>query len=251
MGALEAYLLVYKKQIDAGVDSVATAATLSSIGLVQYHLKKYEDAFESYQAALRFQRDHFGTDDTPDIASTLNSIGLVLFKQSMFGLSRNCFEESLRIRVKLLGKDNRDVAILWYNLATIYFETGNVEIALKMYKETLRVELAALGPHHPDVVLTLQHIGQVLQQNGRLDEALLYFKEALEIERNINRCRVSIAKILNLIGNIYLQEGDVGPMMKSFAEASHLLENSGDAIVIAGYNFYGLSKVHPKCAPVA
>lgn len=228
--------------------------TLSSIGLVQYHLRQYEEAFESYQEALRLRREYFGTDDTPDIASTLNSIGLVLFKQKVFDLSRNCFLESLRIRTKLLGSDHKDVAILWYNIATIYFETGNDDLAIMMYKETLRVERAALGPNHPDVVMTLQHIGQVLQQVGNLVEALEYFQEALEIEKMFKRDDVSIAKILNLIGNIHLQEGNVGPMMISFSEASHLLEKSGnrtEGLVIAGYNFYGLSKIHPKCAPVA
>ena len=228
--------------------------TLSSIGLVQYHLKQYEEAFESYQEALRLRREHFGTDDTPDIASTLNSIGLVLFKQKMFDLARNCFSESLRIRTKLLGPDHKDVAILWYNIATIYFETGNDDLAIKMYKETLRVERAALGPSHPDVVLTLQHIGQVLQQVGNLPDALKYFQEALDIEKMLNRDGVSVAKILNLIGNIHLQEGKVEPMMESFTEASRLLErsgNSGESLVIAGYNFYGISKIHPKCAPVA
>ncbi|KAL3918258.1 MAG: hypothetical protein SGILL_004320 [Bacillariaceae sp.] len=252
--ALDAYLKVHQKQCKAGADSITTAVTLSSIGLVQYHLKKYEDAFESYQEALRLRREHFGTDDTPDIASTLNSIGLVLFKQNMFALASNCFSESLRIRTKLLGKDHRDCAILWYNLATIHFETGNDDIAIQMYKETLRVERTALGPDHADVVLTLQHIGQVLQQVGKLEEALTYFHEALVVERRLKKDHVSIAKILNLIGNIQLQEGRVEEMMQSFTEASRILERSGsagEALVIAGYNFYGLSKVHPKCAPIA
>lgn len=235
-------------------DRIPLAVTLSSIGLVQYHLRQYEEAFDSYQEALRLRREHFGTDDAPDIASTLNSIGLVLFKQEMFDLARNCFSESLRIRTKLLGKDHKDVAILWYNIATIYFETGIDDLAIKMYKETLRVERAALGPSHPDVVLTLQHIGQVLQQVGNLGDALNFFQEALDIEKKMNRDDVSIAKILNLIGNIHLQEGNVEPMMVTFTEASRLLERNGrrgEALLIAGHNFYGLSKLHPKCAPIA
>jgi tetratricopeptide (TPR) repeat protein len=246
---------VHKKQVKSlGGNNIAIAVTLSSLGLVQYHMNQYENAFESYQEALRLRRDHFGTDENPDIASTLNSIGLVLFKQSMYDLAQKCFTESLRIRTKLLGKDHRDVAILWYNIATIYFETGNDDIAIQMYKETLRVERAALGHDHPDVVLTLQHLGQVLQQIGDLDGALRYFKEALAIEQRKNPDDISVSKILNLIGNMYLQKGEVGPMMKSFTDATRTLEkcgNAGESLVIAGYNFYGLSKIHPPCAPCA
>ncbi|KAL3916125.1 MAG: hypothetical protein SGILL_005323, partial [Bacillariaceae sp.] len=251
---LGAYLKVFEKQQKAGADDITMAVTLSSIGLVQYHLKNYAPSFESYQEALRLRRDHFGTDDTLDIASTLNSIGLVLFKQSMFDLARSCFSQSLRIRTKLLGNDHRDVAILWYNLATIHFETGDDDIAIKMYKETLRVECTALGPVHSDVVLTLQHIGQVLQQVGKLEEALTYFHQALVVEKRLKKDHVSIAKILNLIGNIQLQEGLVEQMMQSFTEASRMLERCGntrEALVIAGYNFYGLAKTNPKCASAA
>jgi tetratricopeptide (TPR) repeat protein len=123
-----------------------------------------------------------------------------------------------------------------------------------MYKETLRVERVSLGTDHPDVVLTLQHLGQILQQIGSLDEALYYFCEALEIEKKKKKNDISIAKILNLIGNIYLQQGKVAPMMEKFTEASRMMEmcgNAGEALVIAGYNFYGLSKTNPPCAPVA
>jgi tetratricopeptide (TPR) repeat protein len=145
---------------------------------------------------------------------------------------------------------------LWYNIATIYFETGDDEIAIRLYKETLRVERASLGDEHPDVVLTLQHIGQVLQQLGDLKQSLGYFREALMIERKVpGDNRIAVAKILNLIGNIHLQEGNVSEMMECFDEASRIFDTNrqagGETLVIAGFNFYGLSKIHPACAPVA
>jgi tetratricopeptide (TPR) repeat protein len=221
---------------------------------MQYHLKSLDAAFDSYQEALRLRRDFYGGDDHPDVASNLNSIGLVLFKQDMFELSKQCFTESLRIREKILGPNHRDVAILWYNIATIYFETGQDDVAIQLYKETLRVERVALGVNHPDVVLTLQHIGQVLQQLGDLEGALQHFREALEIERRREADELSVAKILNLIGNIYLQQGKVDHMMKCFIDSSRIFEarqQPGETLVIAGYNFYGLSKIHPVSAAVA
>ena len=254
-GALRTYLEVRIMQEKAfGPNSLEVAATFSSMGLMQYHMKCYGAAFDSYQEALRIRRDYFGCDEHPDIASTLNSIGLVLFKQDIFELAKNCFEESLRIRKKILGPDHRDVAILWYNIATIYFETGEDEIAIKLYKETLRVERASLGKEHPDVVLTLQHMGQVMHQVGDLQHALEYFREALEIERRREDGDMSVAKILNLMGNIHLQQGHVCQMMDCYSEASRIYErqqHSTETLVVAGYNFYGLSKLHPACAPVA
>jgi len=259
--ALTAYMAACKMQMTAfGRSSLSVAETLSSIGLMQYHIRDYESSFESYQEALRIRRHSYGTDEHLDVASTLNSIGLVLFKQDFFDLAKKCFGESLRIRSKILGRDHRDVAILWYNIATIHFETGEDDTAVGMYKETLRVERKALGEDHPDVVLTLQHLGQVHQQMGQIDDALRYFNEALNIEVKNSKNRTdpnksgSMARLLNLLGNVYLQMGKAEDMMKCYSEASRIYEASqqpGETLVIAGYNFYGLSKTNPPCAAVA
>jgi tetratricopeptide (TPR) repeat protein len=254
--ALSIYKHVHAMQIVTyGCGSIEVAGSLSSMGLMQYNLKDFEASFESYQGALQVRRDYYGSDDHVDIASTLNSVGLVLFKQEMYELAKSCFGESLRIRRELLGPNHHDVAILWYNMGTVFFETGEDELAVKFYKETLRVERKALGYDHPDVVLTLQHLGQVYQQLGNLEEALMYLLEALRIERTSKEGKkMSDGKILNRIGNVYLQQGNVVGMMKTFSEASRIFEAEPagtEALVIAGYNFYGLSKTNPPCAPVA
>ncbi len=252
--ALELYRKIYEMQSVNGADSVEVASTLSSMGLMEYQLKNYEAAFDLYQDALRVRRDHYGSDENKDVASTLNSIGLVLFKQNILEIALDCFAQSLRIRQKLFGPDHRDIAILWYNIATIYLETGEEEKALLLYRETLRVERQTLGEEHPDVVLTLQHLAQVHQQRGELEDALRYYEEALEVEKKRENASEAIAKILNLIGNIHLQRADIDEMMSCYAEASRIYQSGGrpqDSLVIAGYKLYGLAKLHPASAAVA
>jgi tetratricopeptide (TPR) repeat protein len=239
-----------------GPDSLETANLALSMGLMQYQLKAHEAAFEFYQEALRIQRIHYGSDDNADVASSLNSIGLVLFNQGIHEMAKECFFESLRIRRKLLGPNHRDVAILCYNIATIHLECRNDELAITYYKETLRVERLALGPKHEDVVLTLQHLGLVFQQRGQLEEAAVYFAEALDIERTKSdpESQRAAAKLLNLLGNIHLQSANVKDMMTCFAHASRIYSEHGqpcEGLIIAGYNFYGLNKVHPPGAQAA
>jgi tetratricopeptide (TPR) repeat protein len=241
-----------------GPNSIDLAETCSSIGLIQYRMKAFREAFDSYQQALNIRRDFYADDFHLDIASTLNSIGLVALKLKMFDLAKCCVGESMRILQKLASSDSRDIAVLWYNIATIYFESGvGEEVAMRCYRESLRIERENLGPDHPDVVLSLLHIGQEHQKLGVLEEALSCFLEALEIERGRvlgKKKELPIAKILNLIGNIHLQQGDAGQMMSSYAEASRIFDSHqqpGETLIIAGYNFYGLSKTHPGCAPTA
>jgi tetratricopeptide (TPR) repeat protein len=239
-----------------GPNSIDLAETCSSIGSIQYRMKAYGEAFDSYRQALSIRRDFYEDDFHLDIASTLNSIGLVAFKLGIFDLAKCCVGGSMRILQKLACSDSRDIAVMWYNLATIYFESGEGEdAAMRCYKESLRIERDNLGPDHPEVVLSLLHIGQEHQKSGVLEGALSCFLEALKIERGrVGKKELSIANILNLIGNIHLQRGNIGEMMSAYVEASRIFDahqHLGERLVIAGYNFYGLSKTHPGCAPIA
>ena len=256
--ALAAYKHVYSLQVNSyGPEDIRVAETLSSVGLIEYHLKKYESSFESFQESLRIRRQCYGSDDHVEVASTLNSIGLVLFKQNMFNLAMKCFMESLRIRKKMLGVSHRDVAIVWYNIATIHFESGEDELAIGMYEETLRIERAALGDSHPDVIMTLQHLGQVYQQLGHMEKATEYLQSAIDMELKKNETgrEQELARLYNLLGNVHLQLGQTKEMMRCYVEASRLYaltsSAAGETLVIAGYNCYCLSKTNPPCAPIA
>ena len=48
-----------------GDESNCLAETMSSIGLMQYYLKDYENSLESYQKALCLRRQNIGCDDHP------------------------------------------------------------------------------------------------------------------------------------------------------------------------------------------
>jgi tetratricopeptide (TPR) repeat protein len=98
-------------------------------------------------------------------------------------------------------------------------------------------------------------MGQKHHKVGDFEEALDRFSEALAIERKRQQAdSIAVGKILNLIGNVHLQEGKVAKMMACYVEASRIFEarqEPGVTLVIAGYNFYGVSKIHPCCATVA
>jgi len=170
------------------------------------------------------------------------------------------FEKSLRIRTTLLGSDHRDIASILNNIATVRLELGDDDTALIYYRETLRVERASLGTTNPDVIMTLQHVGHVHELRGELDEALQYYREALDIQMATASTieeEVAIAQTFNVIGNVYLQRGEARHAVTYFSYSLRYLRRAGknnqedDYLTISGFNFYGLSKLHPECAPAA
>lgn len=237
-----------------GPDSVAISDTLFSMGLMLYRMKAYSAAFSYYQEALNNQYRHYGDADNAEIAATLNSIGIVLFHWGKSMIAKMYFEESLFMRRKIFGPSHPETAITLSNLATLNLEMGDDIFAASLYQETLKIERTAHGGKSQDVIQTLLHLGLLYQRRGELREALVYFNEALEIERHRSGVNhIFVGKIVNLIGNIHLQRGHVDKMMACFTLATEIykMNNYIEEIVIAGHNFYDLSKLHPECAEAA
>ena len=291
-GEYVAALRVYEEALDIQLKSLgnshpAVAVTISNIGLINYQTRNYTKALDLYQEALRIRRDAFGennlevasckslalhcgslvswnqSDSTVLVLSRfvsclfagLNSLGLVLFKLGLHDMAMQSFSESLRLRRELLGDSHRDVAIIIYNIATIYLEQGNDDEAMKCYRETLRVERLALGENHEDVLLTITYIAQVNQNKGDLQAALACYEDIL---MSLKRCRPddheNIARTLNRMANIHLQNGHPGKVVELMTEASRRMLLAGlnvDELSLSGFHLYGFSRVHPEASAAA
>jgi tetratricopeptide (TPR) repeat protein len=226
--------------------------TLFSMGMMLYRMKAFPSSFKCYQDALLLQRETYGENDNIEIAATLNSIGIVLFHMGKKEMAKSYFENSLSIRRRFLGPNHEDVTINVYNLAALHFELGEEYEAAGMFKECLRIEQETQGENCHDSIQTLQHLALVHQQMGELKESLIYLDQALRKERSRSgQSHNHVAKLLNLMGNIYLQLADTKKMMQCYSEATRIYEKQNENLVITGYTFYGVSKLHPECAEAA
>jgi tetratricopeptide (TPR) repeat protein len=264
-GNIPASLQLYEEALDLQRNTSAfpdpsAAVTLANIGLIHYQTKQYGVALEKFQEALLI-RQELGEDNL-DVASCLNSMGLVLFKLGLPEIALQRFIESLRIRRKLQGETHRDVATILHNIATIHLELGNDDGGIRCYRESLRIERCALGPHHDDILSTLECLGKVHQHRGELRQSLQCFQEALDIRRQRPRPQQAdtrhtkmVVRTLNLIANLHLQLGDVGGAMASMSEAVRLARSiptlSEDDVELSGYELYGFSKLHPEASAAA
>ena len=252
------YRSVYAIQLEVfGPQSLEVAATLCSIGLVLYLKQDLQSSLNYYQEALQVRQRFFKTNYNFDTAATFNSIGLIAFKMSKLDLAKQAFQECIRIRVKLEGTDcHRDIVTLYSNLGTVYLGNGEDKEAIQMFAESIRLERKTLGEKHLGVAVSLQHLAQLHQDRGELEMAQDYFQEALEITRAADESMMAskqrtICTLLNLMGNIHLMKAEIPQMMKCFTEATRVNQQDFNSLVIAGYTFYGISKMHPPCAEEA
>lgn len=208
--------------------SEEVAGTLNTIGLIYDQQGNSDEALLKLQEALVMRRTILG-DDHLDVAATLTHLGTLFYRRSMITTAQNLFAESFRIRRATLGSDHRDVSFSLYNIGLCHQLQGEHKDAIECFQETLRIEKLVFGGNHRDVALTHAKLGEAFKANGDLDEALRHFMDALFIEKGLgdHQDPISIAKLLNEIGNIYLARGNVEQMMKNFAEAARIFRQEG------------------------
>merc|ERR1712233_91684 len=121
-----------------------------------YQIQDYFESLNAYQEALQIRRNihrHL------EVASSLNSIGLIFYKLGRYDNALQNFEEGHYIRKQLLGPNHSDVAKILHNIATVLLEKGDHDDALMHYHEALQIE--RIEAHDDNVILTMQHIAHV------------------------------------------------------------------------------------------
>jgi tetratricopeptide (TPR) repeat protein len=235
------------------------AMTMSNIAMIYYQTQSFDKALDMYQEALCIRVEAFG-DEHLDVSSTLNSIGMVLFKKGNqhHDMAMEAFSRAYSIRKALLGETHKDVAIIMHNTATILLTRGDNDMALSYYKKALEIEKSALGEDHIDVSATLHHIGHLYETKGDMETALLYYSRALEIEqKKLGHNSRAVAKTFNTLANMFLHKGGSGRVEKAiacFSTALRIYRDIGvndENLVIVGLDLYNMRLVYPDAAATA
>jgi CHAT domain-containing protein len=100
-----------------------------------------------------------------------------------YGAAKPLFEDSLRIRVTLLGPEHPDVAQQCLNnLGRLHLLTGDKAAAEGFYRRSLAIQEKVLDAWHPHLAETLQGLAEVLKSSGDLAGAEPLYRRAASIE---------------------------------------------------------------------
>ena len=88
------------------------------------------------------------------MARTKNNIAHVRAQQGQHSTALQMWQESLDIKIKVLGLDHPDVASTQDNIGCVLDDLGKSEDALEMHKKALQTHIVVLGPDHPVVADT-------------------------------------------------------------------------------------------------
>jgi CHAT domain-containing protein/predicted Zn-dependent protease len=171
----------------------------------------YGQALHSYRELARQRPEVY----RPDVALTLNNLGIVQYDLNALEAARASFEEAVAIRRELARARPEVyeplVASTLNNLGNAQRASNELEAALCSYEEALGIyrELSRARPqvYRPYVAITLNALGTIQGALNELEAARASHTEALEIRRKLAQQRPEIyrpdvAQTLNNLGNV-------------------------------------------------
>ena len=89
----------------------------------------------------------------PDVASTLNTLGVVLASEGDSTGALDAYLRALEIRQTALGEDHPMVATVLSNIGTVYRDTGRLDQAVSALTQAAEILEARFGREHEDALL--------------------------------------------------------------------------------------------------
>ncbi|HEX6291082.1 MAG TPA: tetratricopeptide repeat protein [Herpetosiphonaceae bacterium] len=183
------------------------AGLCNALGYHVWLLGVYPEAQSYLEQALAIRERVLGTDH-PDIATSLNNLGVVLSRQGQYATAQRYFEHALAIRQRVLEVDHPDTTTSLNNLGSVLYEQGQYAAAQRYFEQALAIRERVLGADHPNRAMSLNNLGSVLMDQGQYAEAQRYLEQALAIrQRVLEADHPSIAVSLNNVGVVLHEQG--------------------------------------------
>jgi eukaryotic-like serine/threonine-protein kinase len=160
------------------------AELLTLTGQLYQQIGKYDGAEKMHRAALAINRKMFGP-ESPEVAASLNDLGLALSKQGNSAEAESALREALGIRRRRFGNDHQDVAASLNDLATVLRHERRLVEAEAMTREGLGIRRKRFGEDSLEAADSLHNLSVVLGDEGKRVESEATARELLAVRRRL------------------------------------------------------------------
>jgi tetratricopeptide (TPR) repeat protein len=217
------------KKIEAGalVNQPEIAAEVrNTLGRVFVGLARPEPALDQLRASLDLRRKVRGNVDDPDVATTLNLIGMAHADLGQFESAEASLNEALAMRTRLFGASSAEAGETLGNLGSVLAEQGKLQAAEDAYRRAVAVVRA--GKVKPeDAGVCLNGLAVTLRRLGKPDEAEKLYREAIELDSKVYPAdNPSRGPALSNLAALLLQQGRAGDAEAPQREALRIAQLS-------------------------
>lgn len=146
-------------------------------GLQKAKKGHWGDAILCWENAFEVREQVLG-DTHPDVANTLNNMGIALGRLERFPEAMEALDRALQIRTMIYGKLHLEIAATLHNIANVFQQMKNYDGALLCFEEAKRTQEALLGEDDVLVARTANAIGHLHFECNRFEPACKAYNEA-------------------------------------------------------------------------
>ena len=178
------------------------------------------------EGALALRETTLGAED-PDLAYTLNSLGIMHNRDGDYAGARALYERALAIREKVHGPEHPEVAQVLNNLGNSVWASGDLAGARPLFERSLAIREKTRGPDHPDVAQTLNNLGMLLESSGDYAGARLHLERAIAIrEKALGPDHPDVAQSVMNLGVVFYRIGDYAGAVRHYERALAIQEKT-------------------------
>ena len=175
-------------------------------------------ALELYGHSLSIQRS-FDRRDLLHEASTHSLIGHIQYQLGNCDHAVRAHEESLSLRIQILGENHYDVSSALHALGTIHFREQAFDLALSRFADCLSVRRSLSSCSTHDIAAA--YIAAIYIETGEPVLAKEHYKEAIIVERSSEtEGHTTIVRCLHNIGLIHQNLNELDLAIKCAEEAA-------------------------------
>jgi CHAT domain-containing protein/tetratricopeptide (TPR) repeat protein len=211
-----------------GKDSKTVALVLFRTGLLYRKRGDFDRALPYIERSLKL------LNALPDNAENLETkanqywgLGLSYLLHFEHDRAIQAFNESLKLKEKLVGADDPSLVELLINIAISHSAQGRPIDAIPLLERVLAISEKKFGAESAEAATALASLGDTRAQAGQFESALACLKRSLQIrEKILQPTSPDLGTATSSLGSIYVQVGDYGQAMPLLERSVLLLEKS-------------------------
>jgi tetratricopeptide (TPR) repeat protein len=172
--------LLHEYQKKLPIDGHLLVGLRLKLANAYYDLGQYQKAIEHAKQALQLANKILDQDH-PDMAASLNSLGLYYTAQGRYAEAETLHQRALQIIETALGPHHTHVATSLNNLALLNVIQGKYAEAESLFRRSLEIREKVLGTDHPDVANSFNNLAGLYDNQGKYDKAELLYQRTLQI----------------------------------------------------------------------
>jgi tetratricopeptide (TPR) repeat protein len=215
--------------LHTNIEDTEAAAVWYNIGMLQHHKGDLTAAVKYLDMFLERVRVLMGPKDL-QMAEGLHRRGMILFEMGNLYESMKPLNEALSIRRTTLGSNHAAVAESLCLIGKVLLAREEYDFALNALQEGVSIQRKLAGEEGLsfEAAQNLLEVGRAYHAQNELIKSREVYEEVAAITRRLFGDRHPfVARLDIIIGNLFLETGNVDDSIDLFAEATHIHQEQG------------------------